>query len=128
MISTDHKSLHCLSIWLSVAALMLPVGCGATRGGTLYSGDVQKVAEAIEDLNDTKTNKRFAAAFANGAAPKDQKKYRSFDYGVAGKPVVNGTTATAEVVLTKNSEKVGTQQWALEKEGETWKIKSAPLP
>jgi len=120
--------MYRFSTWLTIVVFALPVGCDGTSGGTLYSGDAQKVAEAIEDLNDTKTNKRFAAAFVKGAVPNDQKKYRPFDYGVVGKPTVNGTTATVEVVLTKNSEKVGTQQWAMEKDGDTWKIKSAPLP
>src|SRR5262245_66301748 len=97
-----------------IGAVALLASCGgATTGATLYSGDSQKVAEAIEDLNDTKTNKRFVGAFAKGAAPKEQKKYAAFDYGVAGRPAVNGSTATAEVLFRKNGEKVGTQTWAL---------------
>ena len=111
-----------------IVALLLTIGCNAKSHGTLYAGDAQKVAEAIEDLNDTKTNKRFANAFAKGAAPKEQKKYRVFDYGVVGRPTVKGATATVEVALTKNYSEVGKQTWTLEKEGEAWKIKSAPLP
>src|SRR5262245_66470101 len=82
-----------------IGAVALLASCGgATTGATLYSGDSQKVAEAIEDLNDTKTNKWFVAAFEKRAAPKEQKRYAAFDYGVAGRPAVNGSTATGEAL------------------------------
>src|SRR5262245_10962916 len=111
-----------------LGGLALMAGCAAQTSGTLYSGDQQQVAEAMENLNDTKTNKRFATAFAKGAIPADQRKYAMFDYGVAARPTVSGSTATAEVVLKKDGDQVGKQKWTLEKENEAWKIKSAPLP
>jgi hypothetical protein len=53
-----------------------------------------------------------------------------FGYTVVGKPTVSGTTATAKVRVDPASggATVGEVEWTFEKEGEKWKIKSAPLP
>lgn len=106
-------------------------GCGGGRpAGPLFQGDEHGVATAVEDLNDAKTQaKKFAASFVAGAAPKDMKAFGPFEFYVAGKPDVSGATAKAKVSVRKqDGTEVGTPEWSFEKDGDKWKIKSAPLP
>jgi hypothetical protein len=109
-----------------------PVGCDEKpRTEQVFSGDAQGVAVLIEDMNDAKTNPRKAATlFVKGSAPADFRKYAPYSFYIVGKPQVNGAEATAEVSVQSEREGTerGKQTWTFAKEGEAWKIKSAPLP
>jgi hypothetical protein len=126
------KALSAASV--AVSALLF-AGCGGIKdNATEYGGsDGKQVADLINDFDDLKSDaKRMETAFAAGALPKpaDQKKYISLAFKLVGKPAVNGATATATVAVEKSTtgDKVGEKQWEFVKEGDIWKIKSAPLP
>lgn len=122
-------------IRLTVSALCLALACGcagesAPKPPDLGGADGLAVAAVIEELNDAITSaKKFEAVFAKGAKPADMKKYGKFSYSVVGKPVVNGTAATSKVRVDDATGKVaGEVEWGFEREGDKWKLKSAPLP
>lgn len=118
---------------LAVAALT-GVGCGGTPEGPGYgSPDGRKISELIDRLNDDKsTSGTLKKLFAAGVTltPDQVRKYPRYFYEVTGNPAVSGDTATASVKLTgeRKSEEAGEQTWEFAKEGDAWKIKSAPLP
>ncbi|VTR94001.1 Signal peptide-domain containing protein OS=Planctomyces brasiliensis (strain ATCC 49424 / DSM 5305 / JCM 21570 / NBRC 103401 / IFAM 1448) GN=Plabr_3097 PE=4 SV=1 [Gemmata massiliana] len=117
----------------AVALALFVVGCGSSGGGTgadMGSEEGRKVALLIEDMNDAKGNqKRTVEMFVKGTKPPDPKKLVPYDYAVLGKPAIAGETATCKVRIDKpTGEKVGEVEWTFEKEGDKWKIKSAPLP
>lgn len=124
--------------WLLGALLALAVavpaaGCGGPSDGRFGSADGKKIAELISALADDKNNpKVFATHFAQGVAPKpaDAKRFAPYSFFIVGKPAVSGTTATAKVDVWHelNSTKVGQVEWSFVKEGDTWKLKTAPLP
>ena len=115
-------------------ALALLAGCGGgTEGKALDMGGVDgsKVATVIEDFNDAVGNrKKLDALFAKGAKPSDTKTLIKYTYSIVGKPSVSGTTATAKVRIdpTGGGPTLGEKEWSFEKDGDMWKIKSAPLP
>jgi hypothetical protein len=113
---------------------LLALGCGPSApptGGLDMGGpDANKVATLVEDMNEAKGDaKKTAALFVAGVRP-ETKKLAQFDYSIVGKPVINGTDATCKVRADKapTGEKAGEVEWAFVKEGDKWKIKSAPLP
>ena len=109
-------------------------GCGGAppAAATLDMGgpDGLAVAQLVEELNDNVTRpKRFAESFAKGAAA-DAKRYAGFTYYIVGKPAAAGAEATATVSVrrAKDETEAGQVEWTFVKDGDKWKIKSAPLP
>src|SRR5262245_26327550 len=106
-------------------------GCSKTGAGPSYGGEEgRKIAQLVELVNDEKsTAPNLARLFVKGAAPKDSRKYPLYYYEVSGNPTVSGDTATAMVkVKLEAGEETVEKEWSFAKEGEAWKIKSAPLP
>jgi hypothetical protein len=118
---------------LFLAAVAL-AGCDSSSNtGTVFTGEAHGVAVLVDDMNDVKGSpKKAATIFAKGAAPSgsDLRKYGPYNFSIVGKPSVNGSDATAEVSIRKEVDgaEVGKTTWTFSKEGEAWKIKSAPLP
>ena len=119
--------------WFLTALLAL-ASCGGP-GGTDYGGaDGKLVADLIYGLDDTLQNpKSFTAAVTKEAAAKiaaEVSRYRGLTYSVVGKPVVNGEAATAQVAMeqTFTGKKLGEKEWTFVKQGDGWRIQSAPLP
>jgi hypothetical protein len=113
--------------------LALLTGCGGTDGKPLDMGgeDGSKISAVIEDVNDAVGNpKKLDTLFVKGAKPADPKKFAKCGYTIVGKPTVSGTTATAKVRIDPagGGQSLGEQEWSFEKDGDKWKIKSAPLP
>ncbi len=108
-------------------------GCGSstapTGGLDMGSPDANQVAALVEGMNEAKGDaKKTAVLFAAGARP-ETKRFAQFDYSIVGKPAVSGADATCKVRADKSAgEKAGEVEWAFVKEGDKWKIKSAPLP
>lgn len=116
-----------------VASVLALAGCGGSDGQPLDMGgeDGGKIATVIEDLNDViGDNKKLDTLFVKGAKPADVKKMTKYGYTIVGKPSVSGTTATAKVRVDPagGGATVGEVEWAFEKDGDKWKIKSAPIP
>jgi hypothetical protein len=74
----------------------------------------------------------LAKQFAEGAAPAPDKlkRYEQFEYQLEAAPRLTGAGCTARVIVTKagSDEQVGIVEWSLVKDGEAWKLQSAPLP
>jgi hypothetical protein len=117
--------------FLALCSLLM-TGCGQSSGDTpLGADDAGKVELLVSMVNDDKsTGSVLSRHFAKGSVPKDLKKYPRYTYDVVGKPTLNGDTATAKVKLTAEigGKEAGDQEWTFVKEGDAWKIKSAPLP
>jgi hypothetical protein len=112
--------------------LCLTIGCGGADVKPLDMGgpDGDKISALIEEVNEgIGSAKEVESLFVKGTKP-DTRKMGKFGYTVVGKPTVSGTTATAKVRVDPASggATVGEVEWTFEKEGEKWKIKSAPLP
>lgn len=119
------------------AALLAAVGCGggssdAPKPADLGGDDGKQIGELVDQMNDdsgraAKLKGLFAAGSAAGA--KEAKAFAQHQYNLKGKPTVSGTTATATVAIEKASGGTAVEkEWAFVKEGDKWKIKSAPLP
>src|SRR5947209_8179587 len=135
MIENSYALRVCLSACLLVSLSALTVGCGGgpslpSRGGA----DGRKIAELIGNFNDDVSNmKRMTASFAKDAMPTkpaEIKRYSTYMYELAGDPSVSGATATANVKMRehRSGDNRGPVEWSFVKEGDAWKIKSAPLP
>jgi hypothetical protein len=106
-------------------------GCSqsASQGLDMGSEDGKQIAELVEQLNDDGGRaKKAKEIFAAGG--KESKNYGIFRYDLKGKPSVSGTTATATILIEKlaGGDAPTEKQWEFVKEGDKWKIKSAPLP
>lgn len=116
-----------LAATLSAAA----VGCG---GGD--EKKVQSQREAIDgtlsSFTDQISNPKTAGVwFANGKAPDEKglKTYQNKSYQTGDEPKVEGTTATVPVKVhdEESGKDMGPFTWTFAKDGEKWKIESAPL-
>lgn len=128
-----------MRVWLfAIVPLFLCaflVGCGTTAptGPSYGSDDGRKIAVLVGDLNDVKSlPDRYKKLFATGVAlsATERKKLDTIHYEVQGEPTVNGDAATATIAMrseSASSADLGTKEWAFVKEGDQWKIKSAPL-
>jgi hypothetical protein len=113
------------------AVLPFAVGCNGGPPSGPPSDDPSLVALAVSRVNDDKSSPSvLVRSFAAGSAPKDLKKYSRYAYEVDGRPTITGPEASATVKLIdeRTQKEVGTQQWLFVKEGDVWKVKSAPLP
>ncbi len=116
--------------------LLLP-GCGANPEPDRIRNVVSQVADAAQE------EAMFNSIFVSGSAPANRDDYAPWSF-YAQDPVSNqGSSATVKVtaeparaggaagddVQQKTAEGGHkTVEWKLEKVGEEWKIKSAPLP
>ena len=117
------------------------IGCGSS--GPAQVTETQIIYATIESLGDAAVDeKMFKSAFVDGAAPDNRKDYGSHGYQVVGEPTVDGDTATVPVKIfggvyesgardsssSKPTEAAESEQvWTIQKSGDEWKIKDAPL-
>ncbi len=120
-----------------IAACLLAIvgGCSSSdspsppdNGGE----DGKKISELVERMNDESNSvAKLKDMFATGTPieKKQTKTYSLYHYDLKGKVRVEGTTATGIVAIEKTAggEPVE-KEWAFVKEGDKWKIKSAPMP
>jgi hypothetical protein len=114
---------------LTVAAVL--AGCSASKDAAPAT-EPQQVGMVISSLNDVTSKPNLLTPwFAQGAAPPaaELRKYAAYTFKPNGKPTVSGDTATAKVrVLDDKDHQVAEVEWTLVREGDRWKLKSAPLP
>lgn len=126
-----------------VALLVTPllIGCGSTDA--VQVTDAQNLYAQVEGLGDAAGQEdSFASAFVSGAAPENRDDYGQRGYQVTGEATIDGETATVPVKIIggvySSSEKdrrknkpsdvpESEQVWTLQKSGDAWKIKDAPL-
>lgn len=119
------------TLLLAALACASVAGCG---GGDEKHEQSQREAldGVLSSFSDQASNpKSLKVWFTDGKAPadKDLKAYQNKMYMVADEPTVDGTTATASVQITneKTGSEIGKLTWTFAKDGEKWKIVSAPL-
>jgi hypothetical protein len=91
-------------------------------------GSIKNAVSSLADFAESRP--QFEAAFVQGAAPNEteQKKYVQFSLRPK-EPTITGTTANIDVEAVKPGQLEGTVvKWTVEKEGDKWKLKTAPLP
>lgn len=121
-----------VAIWL-LAALTFSSGCGgSSKGPSFGSEEGKKIAELLGEVSDTADRQKLAGLFVKGAAPKaaDLDRVAAYYYDLDGNPSISGDAATARVKARHqlSGQESGPVEWSFVKEGDRWKIKSAPLP
>jgi len=117
----------------AVSALLV-AGCTSESITKVNSdGEARRISDVVEQFNESRTNaKRSQGLFARGAMPATAqfKKYGQFSYFTTGTARADGDSATMEITVRdeKTSEDAGTVEWTFKKEGDSWKIATAPLP
>ena len=123
-----RSTLLCLGV-LPPLAFVTGCGSGAPSGP---QQEAEVLAGLVADTPDKTSSPRAARdLFAAGAVPgKDElRKYQNYTFEPAGKASIEGTTGTIPVkVFDGDGNELGQVEWTFVKEGETWKIRSAPLP
>jgi hypothetical protein len=117
---------------LMAAGVLVLAGCDGGKGSGSGPDDRQQLAALVTEFADTGSPATMQPYFVAGTkiGQAEFKKYVAHNYKVEGKPAIDGDSATANVkVMSANDGKdVGTREWAFVKEGNKWKLKSAPLP
>ncbi len=103
-------------------------GCSGSNAVDMGGEEGSKVASVVEDLNEVKHNsKKLPEVFVDSKKAPDVKRLNKLAFYVAGKPTVNGTSATCKVLVEKlDGTPLGEKEWSFEKISDSWKIKSAP--
>ncbi|KAA0143172.1 hypothetical protein [Gimesia chilikensis] len=129
-------------LMIILSASML-VGCGGD--GDTQTTVEQDVLAQVAGLGDSSADEQmFQAAFVAGAAPENRKDYGKYAYMIDGQAEISGDEATVPVKIIggivssqegdsaarkKAGEKTETKMtWKLQREGNEWKLKDAPLP
>lgn len=95
------------------------------------SGDAKGISETLELLNEFRgDSKKTATLFAKGASVPDANKLTKYSFALRGSHSADGKSATLKVAIYDESagKDLGEFDWAFEKDGERWKIKSLQLP
>ena len=121
-------------IIVGIMCLVLAAGCAkkpVAGVNTELTPDQKAISETINLLKDARSTKAFNNFFVGGKAPAKMSKFHEkyidiFDPEASIK--INGNTANVEVMLIDSTTDTETpKSWVFEKDGEEWKIKSAPL-
>lgn len=120
-----------LFCFASIAMLAAVVGCGGKPSvGGADQVDATQVSNVIVGLTDAAQDPaKLGKLFVTPPDAATAAKYKEYLYYASGKPTVSGTTAKVKMKLEKPAGTVaGEPEWEFEKSGDSWKIKSAPLP
>ncbi len=124
LISSRNVSAVLLSLMIAAT------GCGGGDDDKDRSySDEEKVSGVIDISDVVSKPEEFKAAFVDGAAPEDATLYKGHSFA-ASDASVSGDSATITVVIRKVStgKIVGEKDWTAQKVGDSWKLKSAPMP
>ena len=117
---------------LLVCAVALLTGCGGGGADKGPSDDKSKIENLVRGLSEfagSASVELHKAQFAGGAAPPpaEMAKYAKLNFTPQA-PEISGDSATIKVDAADTAGKaVGTYTWTAVKEGEQWKLKTAPL-
>ena len=119
------------SIFLAAVIAPVVMGCGTRAkvgdadlvNRTQISAVVVSLTDAVQDPA------KFGKLWVTPPDAATAAKYKEYLYYSGGQPSLSGTTAKIKMKLEKPAGTVaGEPEWEFEKSGDTWKIKSAPLP
>lgn len=116
---------------VAFTGLMMTTGCGGDKSGGPEAENRQRLTELLASLEDLPSRpKEFAASFVSGTPTAARQKYVGNVYYLVGAPTISGDSATAKVAIKRvnTSTWLGETTWEFAKAGDTWKIKSAPMP
>ena len=107
--------------------------CGGGGGQTEFMPtEEDSVREVISGLPGAASDpQEFRAMFVEGAAPAESERQKYGPYMCRANSLkIDGATATATVEVEDGNtgEIVGEVEWTLARQGEQWKLQSAPLP
>jgi hypothetical protein len=127
---TDERfTMRFVQFWFLLLTLAL-VGCGEPELDR--TSDVGQIDVLVGDLNDaTRTQESFAKLFAAGAAPADaeRKSYAKYTYRSKATPSFDDSKATMNVAVRDvNDAEIAALDWQFVREGDQWRLSSAPLP
>jgi len=139
-IQKDTETMKNWMLTLSFSfAFALLTGCGETAPGKDEGTLVEAVVRSVNDA--AGSDEMFREIFVGGTAPAEREKYFSSIIQVVGTPEISGNEAKVNVEISqgaaaeegrgaKKSEEIAEGQvtWTLQKQGEVWKLKDAPMP
>lgn len=119
---------------------LLNVGCGGSNEPVV--DETTEIDAIVTSVNDAAGSEQtFKEIFVGGNAPEERNKYFSAIIEPVGTPEVSGNEATQKIKISQGaaeeegrgaeeSEEIasGEVTWTLQKAGEIWKLKDAPLP
>jgi len=112
-----------------MATVLISLGCGGGGGsGKQMLPGIEKLVSEVPDGSRNPTS--FKALFAADATvpEKDRKKYGKGYFMIESKEG-DDDTATIQVVYRDiDGNEQGKASWTVVKEGDQWKLESAPLP
>lgn len=122
-------------ICCAAVALLSAVLAGCAPDTTInpkplaVSNDTKSVADLFAKLAEIDEPADRAKLFADDARPSEAvlRKMGQYEFHMIGSAQASGDTATVQVQLTQDSEAPRTVTWTLVKDGNSWKLKSAPL-
>lgn len=116
---------------VAALALLAAAGCGGSKDGSTPMTDLEGVEQFIASVDDFKeVPQTFGKCFAAGAVPAaaELKKYQKYSFQLDGKPEMRDGEARVPIKVLAKDKEVGKVEWTVTKEGNSWKLKSAPLP
>ena len=125
-----------VTVCLTTATVIALAGCGrgtnSKRGSVVSHTDNQQLAALVTEFADTGSPLTMVKHFVPGTkiGTADYRKYIAHNYRVDGKPAIEGdsATATVKVMAANDGREVGAKEWTFAKQGDKWKLRSAPLP
>lgn len=119
------------NIRLIPAALALALaGCGSGGDPKAPQQDAEAIAGLVADAAEKCSAPQPAKELF--VTPPDRaalKRYAALTYEADGRPSVDGASATVPVkVFDTAGRELGRVEWTFVKDGERWKLESAPLP
>jgi hypothetical protein len=118
------------------ALLLLAAACGGCGTRSVPGPDQTEagaLAVVVRTVPDRVRNPNsFRELFADGAAPTEAQRplYARYQIEPISVPRIEGDTATVEVRVydDRAGKDIGKVTWTLAKQGDKWKLKTAPLP
>jgi len=128
---------------LATAVLVMANSSGCGGNGPLKSTVQQNAFAQIEGLGDMAMDETmFANAFMPGSVPPNRQDYAKLGYTVGPDAAIDGDTASVPVMIfggvftsqegsanaSRPTEQVTAEKvWTLQRVGDEWKIKDAPI-
>jgi hypothetical protein len=134
------RNLPCVAI----LAVLGAIGCGDAKPVPKEDRDIEKITAVLRGLPDVASNPaRASEFFAAGMVPseKELSRYAGWSYDLTAPPTIAGDTATVRVQIQSLVKGLAPQgkegegptmrkqaDWSFVRDGDRWKLKSAPLP
>jgi hypothetical protein len=116
--------------FVPIAVVLSLVGCGSGGDTKAPQQDEEAIAGLVADAAEKCSAPQPAKElFVTAPDKATLKRYAGLTFETAGRASVSGTTATAQVkVFDPQGKELGQVEWKFVKQGERWKLESAPLP